>query len=760
VSITTAPPRTPAPPITPLAAPGAGGPVPPEPPPKLPRKRIAWRVLLGCFVVLACATGTSAVFWSGELSTLKHYLSINPSLKVGSGTLAPTGFGGAQTLLLVGNDQRAHTTTTPVLPHSNEMLLVRLDPSKPYISMMSIPRELQVTIHCPNGNATTRLNYALTCGGIKTLVKTINQLTGIQVNHVVEIDFNHFKRAIDEMGCVYSTVDRRYFHVNVPGGPQYQEINLQPGYQRMCGTQALQFVSYRHGDTSLVRDARDQGFLLDVKKQYGPTLADNVHKFERIFGESVQTDPSLHTTSGILNLLGTLISSSSLRVRRVQFQVNLEPTGANPCSCDTATPQQIQASVHAFLFGGSGLPPKKSVAAAANAVHRRNVVAQLPLVATGSGELSQAAAAAAKIPFPLEFPRVQDRAGSYAGVDVRDYTIQAPGGTGYPAYVAVFQAGGLGQYYDVQGTTWTTPPLLDSPDQTVQVGRRTYYLFYEGQHLETVAWYEHGAAYWVRNSLTQALGNGELLAIAEQTAPATASVGHGLKLHAAAVPVRTITQSQNTLKQLLGSLGGLIALAALPLLAVPLFRRHRELAKLRAQLAATSHYEAQLSAATPLPALPLAPAGASTGEWTVPVYDRRSPISTRLLAGATVAVLVAVGAVGIYLNASGGHTVRRVQHRPVTVPTVPVAVLNATSTQGAAGRLARQLRRQHVKVSGVGNLSESLPPGLLILYSPGNAGQAAILAHSLASKHPTVEPINPVAQAAAGASAQLAVVIA
>ncbi len=72
----------------------------------------------------------------------------------------------------------------------------------------------------------------------------------------------------------------------------------------MCGTQALQFVSYRHGDTSLVRDARDQSFLLDVKKQYGPTLVYNIHKFEKIFGRAVQTDPGLHSTGGVLNLLG------------------------------------------------------------------------------------------------------------------------------------------------------------------------------------------------------------------------------------------------------------------------------------------------------------------------------------------------------------------------------------------------------------------------------------------------------------------------
>jgi hypothetical protein len=356
---------------------------------------------------------------------------------------------------------------------------------------------------------------------------------------------------------------------------------------------------------------------------------------------------------------------------------------------------------------------------------------------------------------------VQDRAGSFAGVAFREYTLHAPGGTGYPAYAEVFQAGGLGQYYDVQGTTWTTPPLLDSPEQTIQVGARTYYLYYEGQHLETVAWYEHGAAYWIRNTLTQALGNGELLAMAEQTAPATAHVGRRVKLGAAAVPVRTVTQPANALKDTLGSLGGLLALVALPLLSIPLIRRRRELAKLRAQLAATVHFEAQMRAATPLPAVPVAPAaGLATGEWTVPVYQTRRSARARALAVGIAIALVAVGAVGIYLNVSGGHAVRHIQRPVAEVPSVPVAVLNATSTRGAASTLARRLRRRGVKVATVGNLSESLPPGVLILYSPGNAAQAGLLSHALASEHPAVEPINPVAQAAAGRNVQIAVVIA
>jgi LCP family protein required for cell wall assembly len=758
----TAPPRPPQapPPIgtTPAAPTG--------PPPKPPRSGIVWRVVLGCVIVFLCSAGGAAVFALGEVRSLRDALSINPSLDTGS-ALAPANSGGPQTFLLVGNDQRKHTTTAPVLPHDNENLLVRFDPSKPYISMMSIPRELQTTINCPHqGRVTTRLNYSLTCGGIPTMVNTIKQVTGISINHVIEIDFNQFKNAVNEIGCVYSTVDRRYYHVNVPGGPQYQEIDLQPGYQQMCGTQALQFVSYRHGDTSLVRDARDQSFLLDVKKQYGPTLVDNISKFEKVFGRSVQTDQSLHTTGGVLNLIGTLINSSSLRVRQVHFQVTLQPIGANPCSCDTASPQQIAASVNAFLYGGSGLPPQRSVAAVANAVHSHHGAAPLPLVPTGSDTLTKAQYAAADVPFPLEIPRVQDRGGSIVPVQIRDYSIQAPGGVDYPSYVAVFNATGLGQYYDVQGTQWTTPPMLDSPDQTVQVGGRTYSLFYEGQHLEIVAWYEHHAVYWIRNTLTQTLGNGELLAIAEQTAPATSHIGHAVTLGSAAVPQRTIEQTQNSLQHTLGSLGGLVALVAVPLLAVPFFRRRREVAKLRLQLAATLHFETQLAAvAPPLPAgasSGAAVAGPAAGSWTAPAYSSpRLPTRTRVLAGVGAAILAAVGVVGIIVNVGGGQSVPHVKREVAqTIPTVPVAVLNASSTPGAAGRLATQLRLEGVKLANVGNLTASLSPGLTILYTPGRRGEAEVLSRMLASSKPTIQPINPTAQAAAGSSAQLVIVIA
>jgi hypothetical protein len=190
-------------------------------------------------------------------------------------------------------------------------------------------------------------------------------------------------------------------------------------------------------------------------------------------------------------------------------------------------------------------------------------------------------------------------------VSVRNYLIHGPNRDTYPAYVAVFSAGLLGQYYDVQGMTWTGAPMFSNPDQTVTVGRRTYSLYYSGQHLMVVAWFEHGAAYWVHNTLTDAVGNGELLAIAEQTepigspgTPGSAIGGRGhVRLRAVVVPGRPSAATHMSTLQTIGSIGGLVTLVAAPLLIFALVRRRRELTVVRRELYAALTLESQLRAA-------------------------------------------------------------------------------------------------------------------------------------------------------------------
>ena len=116
--------------------------------------------------------------------------------------------------------RRRATRRGKVYPHSNEMLLVRIDPSRPTISMLSIPRELQVTFTTPSGKSiTNRINSAYTygssegggtTGGVKLMVETIKHLFSVggsfAINHVFVTNFPNFKRAVSEMGCVYMSV--------------------------------------------------------------------------------------------------------------------------------------------------------------------------------------------------------------------------------------------------------------------------------------------------------------------------------------------------------------------------------------------------------------------------------------------------------------------------------------------------------------------------------------------------------------------------
>src|ERR1700737_3693592 len=312
--------------MTPLPPPPGGAP-PPELTPPEPKRRPWWmakRVLLGGLGVVLLSGGATAVLAVNELDKVVEALGQNKAVKLSGRVLAPTSRGAPETLLLVGDDRRPPPKSNPggfVLPHSNEMLLVRIDPSKPTISMLSIPRELQVTISPAGAQpVVNRINAAYTIGGIQLMTETIKRVLGIPVNHVFVVTFPKFQRAVNERGCVYMAVARRYYHVNEPGSEQFFEINLQPGYQRMCGKEALEFVANRHEDTSLTRDARDQRFLLEAKTQYGGSLFESREKFERILGRAVETD--LHGSGSVLDLLALLVQAQGKPVRRVHFQVN------------------------------------------------------------------------------------------------------------------------------------------------------------------------------------------------------------------------------------------------------------------------------------------------------------------------------------------------------------------------------------------------------------------------------------------------------
>ena len=125
---------------------------------------------------------------------------------------------------------------------------------------------------------------------------------GLQVNHIVDVNFGGLQDLVDAIGCVYTDVDHRYYN-NTALAPTTRASTSSPATRSCAGPAALQFVRFRHTDSDLVRNARQQDFIRWAKDQYGvANLLSNRDKLLRIFGAHTQTDHNLHTTDGLINL--------------------------------------------------------------------------------------------------------------------------------------------------------------------------------------------------------------------------------------------------------------------------------------------------------------------------------------------------------------------------------------------------------------------------------------------------------------------------
>ena len=164
-------------------------------------------------------------------------------------------------ILVLGSDRRKGIAGDR--GRSDSIMLIRIDPRTKSISMLSIPRDLRVEIP---GWGTDRINAAYSDGGAALSVSTFKTLTGLPVNHFIDINFIGFIDIVDYLGGVYIDVDRQYYNNTAVTG--YSSIDLPAGYQKLSGHNALSFVRFRHdqlGDWG--RIVRQQLFLRELKRQ-------------------------------------------------------------------------------------------------------------------------------------------------------------------------------------------------------------------------------------------------------------------------------------------------------------------------------------------------------------------------------------------------------------------------------------------------------------------------------------------------------------
>ncbi len=202
--------------------------------------------------------------------------------------------GSSTTFLLVGADTRANGPTTGTAAvatatntRSDTIMLVRLAADGTHTQVVSIPRDSWVDIP---GYGKNKINAAYAFGGPTLLVKTVEQLTGVRIDHVAVIDFAGFTAVTDSLGGV---------DVAIAAATSQGGVSFAAGVNHLDGARALAYVRERYdlpgGDFDRV--ARQQNYLRSVlsKAKSDGLLTDpgRLDSFMRTATASISVDDQL-----------------------------------------------------------------------------------------------------------------------------------------------------------------------------------------------------------------------------------------------------------------------------------------------------------------------------------------------------------------------------------------------------------------------------------------------------------------------------------
>ena len=546
-AITSPPPKGP----SPVAAEGEAADEPPEEPQPAalaagaedegppPRRGIWARFVVGSLlIIVAMATATSLslfFFLNGVLHGFHGLPGVQNELAVANP-------GQPQTILILGSDKRPGELGKEFGARSDTTILVRI--ASDQITVLSIPRDLKVNIP---GHGIDKFNAAYSIGGAKLTVKVVKQLTGIQdINHVVNVDFTGFADAVNSIGCVYVDVDHHYYHSNVGLAPidQYAEIDIPAGYQRMCGYNSLQYVRYRHDDNDLVRSARQQEFLREMRQELpAGQIASDYDKLKSILQKYVTLD--IQNTGDLLSLAQLIVAANGAPVVQIHFPAQL---GGPTASYVTASDSAIKAAVAKFegqtpttvpgtttstssskggSKGGSGSGGGGGSGSGGSSTPAPPAPTLIDASSSGQQYAAQLANTKAKdgkpmVNFPIYYPTKLIPDSQILGPDAtppesRAFPIDGPGNDVYHGYKFVVQVptDGYEAYYGMSGTDWPDPPILDHPDETRTINGTDYLLSWDGPQLRLIGWKTDQGSYWIDNTLLNVLTPGQMFAIAE-----------------------------------------------------------------------------------------------------------------------------------------------------------------------------------------------------------------------------------------------------
>jgi LCP family protein required for cell wall assembly len=251
---------------------------------------------------------------------------------------------GAMNILVLGSDSRSGQENAKLGgggessgARSDTAMVVHIDPGRSRATIVSIPRDTLVTrpsCPLPSGGSTAvaygaMFNSAYSVGGPVCAVKTAESITGIRMDHFIEIDFSGFAKLVDALGGVEVTTDQ---DIN----DDMSHLHLKKGTHHLDGTQALALARTRHGigdGSDLGRIGLQQNLVKALLEQMAHTdlLGDptRLYRVADAATSSLTTDTGLGSLTKLMNLGESLRGLTADRVTTVTMPVVLAPTDHN-----------------------------------------------------------------------------------------------------------------------------------------------------------------------------------------------------------------------------------------------------------------------------------------------------------------------------------------------------------------------------------------------------------------------------------------------
>ncbi|MEV5422159.1 LCP family protein [Streptomyces cellulosae] len=283
-----------------------------------------------------------------------------------SATPAPSTYGdasplpaGALNVLVLGSDSRTGAENRELGggpgggARSDTAMVVHLDAGRTSATVVSIPRDTLVDRpSCPleDGDAASAasgvmFNTAYEVGGPVCAVKTVEALTGMRMDHYVEIDFAGFARLVDALGGVTVTTREDI-------DDDRSHLALDAGTHHLDGEQALALARTRYdvGDGSdLNRITLQQDLVKALVRQIGER--DLLTNPAALFGvadavtESLTTDTGLDSLGELASFAGSLDGLTADRITTVTMPVLPAPSDPNRVVPDEPEAGKLWASL-------------------------------------------------------------------------------------------------------------------------------------------------------------------------------------------------------------------------------------------------------------------------------------------------------------------------------------------------------------------------------------------------------------------------------